>query len=72
MGDYDKRKGELSAAIADSDGTENVVVFLKDTKAVKILPANLQVNADETLKRRLDEIFGEENVKFVTKPIENR
>ena len=27
---------------------------------------------DEALKERLGNIFGEENVKFVTKPIENR
>lgn len=62
--EYERRKGELAAAIADSDGNENVVVFLKSTKAIKILPANLQVNADEALRKRLNNTFGEDNVKF--------
>ncbi|MCD7836410.1 MAG: DNA polymerase III subunit alpha [Lachnospiraceae bacterium] len=68
--EYERRKGELAAAIADSVGTDNVVVFLKSTKAIKILPANLQVNADEELRKRLVNIFGGDNVKFMTKPIE--
>jgi DNA polymerase-3 subunit alpha len=70
--EYERRKGELAAAIADSDGSENVVIFLKDTKAIKILPANLQVNADESLRKKLVNVFGENNVKYVTKPIENQ
>ena len=70
--EYERRKGELAAAIADSEGSENVVIFLRSTKAIKILPANLQVKADESLKKRLVNIFGEDNVKFMTKPIENR
>jgi DNA polymerase-3 subunit alpha len=70
--DYEKRKGELAAAIADSDGNENVVIFLKDTREIKILPANLQVNADENLLKKLTKVFGDNNVKYVTKPIENQ
>lgn len=70
--DYQKREAELLAAIADSDGQDNVVVFLKSTKNFKILPQNQQVRADENLKSKLGAIFGEENVKFLTKPIENR
>ena len=30
------------------------------------------VNADETLREKLGSLFGRENVKFLTKPIENR
>jgi DNA polymerase-3 subunit alpha len=70
--EYENRKGELAAAIADSEGTDNVVIFLKETRTVKILPANLQVNADESLMRKLTNIFGGDNVKYVTKPIENQ
>ncbi|MBO5336701.1 MAG: DNA polymerase III subunit alpha [Lachnospiraceae bacterium] len=69
---YAEREKELLKAIVDSDGNDNVVVFLKDTKAFKILPPNLRVNADEGLNQRLSAIFGEENVKFLTKPIEKR
>ncbi len=69
--EYMKREQELLAAIADSDGKDNVVIFLKDRKNFKVLPPNLQVKADENLKNRLISIFGKENVKIVTKPIEN-
>ena len=70
--EYQQREQELLDAIADSDGNDNVVVFIKNPKGVKVLPPNLQVNADENLKDRLISIFGKENVKYVTKPIENR
>ncbi len=70
--EYQARQQELLDAIADSDGRDNVVVFLKNTKGMKVLPPNQQVNADEKLKNKLISIFGQENVKFVTKPIENR
>ena len=49
-----------------------MVIFLRDTKNYKILPANLRVNAGEELRDKLYTEFGKENVKFITKPIENR
>ena len=69
---YAKREQELLSQIADSDGSDDVVIFLRSTKGIKILPPNLRVKADEALKKRLNAVFGEENVKFLTKPIENR
>ena len=69
---YAAREKELLSAIADSDGNDNVVIFLKSPRGYKVLPPNLRVNAGEALKLRLDAIFGEENVKFLTKPIEKR
>ncbi len=63
-GSYAAREGELLAAIADSDGTDNVVIFLRDTKAYKLLPPNLKVCADAGLVKRLGELFGQENVKI--------
>ena len=53
----------LFDTIADSDGGDNVVIFLKDSKAVKILPPNRCVKADEGLIARLGAVFGKENVK---------
>ena len=69
---YNSQQKQLLAAIADSDGNDDVVIFLRDTKGVKVLPPNLRVSADEGLKKRLSAIFGEQNVKVVTKPIEKR
>ena len=62
--EYAKREKELLEAIADSDGKDNVVIYIRDTKAIKILPANLCVSMDEALKEKLSAIFGGENVKF--------
>ena len=69
---YKAREQELLQAIADSDGNDDVVIYLRDIKNIKILPANLRVKADETLMEKLASQFGKENVKFITKPIENR
>lgn len=69
---YKEREQELLQTIADSDGNDDVVIFLRDTKNYKILPANLRVRADEALMEKLTSRFGKENVKFITKPIENR
>ncbi len=70
--DYSRRERELLAAIADSDGNDNVVIFIREPRAIKIMPQNQRVNMDERLKERLSNIFGKENVKFITKPIENQ
>ena len=63
---YAAREKELLQAIADSDGNDDVVIYLKDTRAYKPLPANRRVCADEALQKKLRELFGEENVKLRT------
>ena len=50
---YKAREQELLQAIADSDGNDDVVIYLRDIKNIKILPANLRVKADETLMEKL-------------------
>jgi len=61
---YFAREQELFSAIADSDGKDNVIIYLKDTKAYKVLPPNRQVKADMGLQQKLGALFGPENVKF--------
>ena len=62
---YFAREKELLDAIADSDGNDDVVIFLKSTRGIKVLPPNRRVHADEELIQRLQGIFGGENVKTV-------
>lgn len=62
---YFAREKELLDAIADSDGNDDVVIFLKSTRGIKVLPANRRVHADEELIQRLQNLFGGENVKTV-------
>ncbi len=68
---YQQAEQQLFAAMADSDGQDHVVIFIRNPRSVKVLPDNRNVHADEALKQRLEALFGEENVKFLTKPIEN-
>ena len=62
---YFTREKELLDAIADSDGNDDVVIFLKSTRGIKVLPPNRRVHADEELIQRLQGLFGGENVKTV-------
>ncbi|MDE5746904.1 MAG: hypothetical protein K2I21_04935 [Acetatifactor sp.] len=67
---YLQAEQRLFEATADSDGQDHLVIYIKNPKSVKILPDNRNVRMDEELRQRLGAIFGEENVKIVTKPIE--
>ena len=69
--EYLAQEAKLFEVTADSDGSDDLIVFLKDTKAFKILPPNKKVRADATLKAKLEENFGQGNVKYVGKTIEN-
>lgn len=72
MESYRASQKTLLETIADSDGSDNVVIYIKNPRTLKILPQNLCVKADEALAERLFSKFGKENVKFVTKPIEKQ
>ena len=61
---YYSREQELFSAIADSDGNDDVVIYLKNTRGLKVLPSNRRVSADGKLQEKLGILFGEENVKI--------
>jgi len=69
--EFEERKAELLELIADSDGNDNVVIYIKEGKQILLLPSSKSVHADEALCNRLGEVFGAENVKIKIKPIEN-
>lgn len=60
---YFDMEEQLFSTIADSDGNDDVIIFLKNTRNIKVLPPNRRVKADTTLVVKLQHIFGEENVK---------
>ena len=70
--EYEAAEQKLYEAIADSEGSDRVVIFIREPRSMKILPPNRNVCADEWLKIKLNSIFGAENVKFLTKPIEKQ
>ncbi|MCH5340299.1 MAG: DNA polymerase III subunit alpha [Acetatifactor sp.] len=61
---YQAREQELLAALADSDGNDDVVIYVKALKSIKVLPPNRRVRADEALAEKLRETFGQDNVKI--------
>ncbi|MDE5908225.1 MAG: DNA polymerase III subunit alpha [Lachnospiraceae bacterium] len=63
--EYDKKAEELLAALAGSDGNDSVVLYIEEMKAMKKLPPNRNVCADETLFSQLCEKYGKENIKIV-------
>ena len=62
--EYQSKEQKLFQTIADSDGNDQVVVFIKETKNFKMLPSNWNVHWDETLQSKLNENFGAENIRF--------
>lgn len=61
---YLVKEKELYAAIADSDGKNQIIIYIENPKAMKPLPPNCNVNADKELVETLKALFGEENVKI--------
>ena len=62
---YEEQIGELMQTIASSDGNDSVILYVEEGKAMKKLPPNRNVNADEALRGKLCEKFGKENIKIV-------
>ena len=65
---YQASEKELLDVIADSDGSDDVVIFVKNPKSYKVLPPNRRVKADLELAEKLGEFFGKENVKIRNNP----
>ncbi len=60
--EYDSAESELLNMISDSDGNDDVIIYINEPKSIKVLPPNLRVNADETLAEKLKARFGEGNI----------
>lgn len=69
---YEKEVAELYRILAESDGNGQVVLYIRAQKAMKRLPPSRGVSIDDGLIGRLNEKYGNENVKVVEKSIEKR
>jgi DNA polymerase-3 subunit alpha len=67
-----EEESKLYEMLKESEGRDNVVIYLAKEKAVKRLPANYNVYAGSRLLSELTQYFGESRVKVVEKAIENR
>ena len=62
-------KRELMEKLKESPGNTGVVIYLKDMRAVKKLPAFCQVGLSEEWLRSLYSQYGEGNVKVVERAL---
>ncbi len=70
--DYAAQEKQLDEMLKDSDGTDEVVIYVANPKAVKRLGRNRTVGLNEPLLAALNGFLGENNVKVVEKGIENQ
>lgn len=66
-----RQEKELYDMLSASDGEVPVVIYCKQERAIKKLPANRNVLAEPGLLSRLTNYFGESCIKLIEKPIEN-
>ena len=69
--EYGQEEAELQEILKKNRGTSAVVIFLKDVKAMKRLPAAYQMEINETSLRELRQKYGESNVKLVERVLKN-
>ena len=62
---YTKLADEIDSICRESDGNDNVVIYLKEEKQKKILPPSKSVKADGELQEKLKEVIGSDNVVVV-------
>lgn len=63
--DYQQGEEELLSLLADSDGNDSVIIYIESLKAMKKLPPNRNVCADEELAQKLGARYGKDNIKIV-------
>ncbi len=66
MDTYINKEAELFDAIYDSEGIDNVVIYIEETRQKKVLPPNKNIKADSTVLDKLRGLFGEENVRVIS------
>lgn len=65
MDGFKARESALYDALKESEGDDIVVIYIENPKAMKELPRNQRIKADDALVGKLENIFGKENVKVV-------
>ena len=67
---YKEKEQVLMDILRDSDGNDEVVIYVASPRAIKRLGRNQTVGVNEELLQILTQFLGEKNVKIVEKPIE--
>lgn len=70
--EYDQKEVELFELLHDSDGSDEVVIYVANPKLLKRLGKNRTIRINTELVNNLTKFLGENNVKVVEKSIENK
>lgn len=70
--EYDQKEAELFELLHDSDGSDEVVIYVAKPKLLKRLGKNRTIRINTELVNNLTKFLGENNVKVVEKSIENK
>lgn len=71
-GAYEREVAELYRILSESDGTDQVVLYIRSPKVMKRLPPSRGAKIGDELLGILNEKYGNQNVKVVEKSIEKR
>ena len=63
--EFQEKEGRMSELLAQTEGKDQVVIYIENPKAMKTLPPNRNVNANKQLVEMLVKEFGQENVRVV-------
>ena len=69
--EYSAAEAELQSFLQSASGTSTVVIYLKDVKAMKRLPAAFCIRINEEILSELKKKYGESNVKVVERVLKN-
>ena len=65
MEQYSQANSTLMGVLEESDGRDQVIIFIAEGKRKKVLPPECNVKADDLLLEKLYEKFGKNNIKVV-------
>ena len=69
--EFSAAEAELQSFLQSASGTSAVVIYLKDVKAMKRLPAAFCIRINEEILSELKKKYGESNVKVVERVLKN-
>ena len=69
---YLKEERNFLDMISDYEGNDSVVVYCAKERVVKRLPANRNINIEQSVLARLQNRYSEKNIKVLEKSIENK
>ena len=68
--DYLENKEGIEECLRDSEGADEVMIYLKEEHATKKLPRRMNISINQEVLARLMNRYGEQRVKVVEKPVE--